>query len=120
MNCYDATRMIIPTQTGSVVIELDDIVFCRGAGSYTEIALTSNRKILSSRLLKDIERILECKKREYFRIHRSYLININHVVEIKNCPIKKVLMTGLTEIPIAQRKSRDFYCRMKEHYLHLF
>lgn len=119
MNCYDATRMIIPTQTGSVVIELDDIVFCRGAGSYTEIALTSNRKILSSNLLKDFERMLKCKEREYFRIHRSYLINIKHVIEIKKRPIKKVLMTGLIEVPISQRKSRDFYCRMKEHYLHL-
>ncbi|MBK7468511.1 MAG: LytTR family transcriptional regulator [Saprospiraceae bacterium] len=47
------------------------------------------------------------------RIHRSYLININHVKEYKKGEGGFVLMSNKAEIEISRRKKDEFLFRMK-------
>jgi two-component system LytT family response regulator len=116
---FDDKKILIQTQTGSVLIALNDIIYCRGAGSYTELILASDRKILSSNLLKEFELILTLPNKKFFRLHRSFLVNIDHIMEFRSVSAKKVIMAGLIEIPVSHRKSKEFLRLMKGHYLHL-
>lgn len=112
-------KIVLKTQTGSVLIELKDIIFCRGVGSYIEFHLASKRKVLTSGLLKNFEKILMDPNRRFVRLHRSYLVNMDYILEYRNCSTKTVILDGNIEIPVAHRRSKEFLSLMKSNFLHL-
>jgi two-component system, LytTR family, response regulator len=115
----DATKIMIQTQTGSLFVDLQEIIFCKGQGSYTELTLTLDRKILSANLLKEFENLLVSPGRKFIRLHRSFLVNIDHILEYRKCSKRMVILSGPVEVPVAHRKSRVFNDLMKGHFLHL-
>jgi two-component system LytT family response regulator len=77
--------------------DLNDITYCKADCNYTLIYLKDNSSIIVTKVLKCVESILP--KDISLRIHRSYLININHVTGIKH---KNMLILKLNiELPIA-------------------
>lgn len=58
------------------MIAANEIVYCKGAGDYVEIALSDGAKILHLAKLQDMETELP---QTFLRVHRSYLVNTNHV-----------------------------------------
>lgn len=61
-------------------IAINDIVVCKADDNYCEIYTTDN-KILITKPLKEVEGILKAKSNLFYRIHRSYLLNINYIKE---------------------------------------
>jgi|GEM_PF-2532898 len=114
----NANKIVIQTQTGSIFIKLDEIICCKGAGSYTELTLTMNRKVLSANLLKEFEHLLVKPDLKFIRLHRSFLVNLDFMLEYRNCSQKRVILTGPIEIPVAHRKAKEFLKLMKGHFLH--
>ena len=97
-------QLVIPQQKGFLFINIEDIIYCRSQGNYSEVYKADGKYILASRLLKEFEKLLG--SRGFLRIHRSYLVNIRYVSEYltgKQCIIK--LADG-TELPAS--KSRIF------------
>jgi two-component system, LytTR family, response regulator len=115
----DTNKIVIQTQEGSLFVDLNEIIFCRGVGSYTELTLTCDRKILAANLLKVFENLLVSPERKFIRIHRSFLINIDHIIAYRNCSTRKIILSGSVEIPVAYRKTKEFSNLMKKHFLHL-
>lgn len=70
-------KLILPTQEGYSFIELKDIIYCEAKGNYTLFYLLNEDEILVSKTLKIYASLLE--EFNFFRISRSYLINLNHV-----------------------------------------
>jgi two-component system LytT family response regulator len=60
------------------LLKIDDIVFCKADGKYTEFHTDKNTKIVSSRNLGEYSSLLE---NNFFRIHHSYVVNIKHIVK---------------------------------------
>jgi len=85
------------------VIEQEDILYCKADGRYTHIYTSNDKSILTSRLLKEIEEALS--KRNFFRIHHSYLINLNHITGIRNH--NKLVLDDSIEVPIAKRRNKS-------------
>jgi two-component system, LytTR family, response regulator len=112
-------KLVVQTQTGSVFINLKEIVYCKGEGNYTEINLVAGKRILISCLLCDIERKMAQSSLFFFRIHKSFLINVNYIVEYRNCREKRIILPGSIEIPIAHRKAKEFCALMKIHFMHI-
>ena len=57
-----------------------DIVMCKAEGNYSVIYLDGKQqKEIVSRTLKEFEDML--KEFNFFRVHRTYLINLNHLRE---------------------------------------
>ena len=112
-------KLVVQTQTGSVFINLHEIVYFKGEGNYTEINLENGKKILISNLLCELERAMAKTTLLFFRIHKSFLINIDYVIEYRCCREKRVVFPGQVEIPIAHRKAKEFCKLMKIHFLHL-
>ena len=84
------------------VIEQKDILYCKADGRYTKIFIGKDRSILATRLLKDVESSLS--RRNFCRIHHSYLINLNYVTGIINQ--KKLILSENIEVPIAKRRNK--------------
>ena len=67
----------IPDGDGLIFINLSDIIRCDSDGNYTFFILTSGKKIIASRTLGEYEQMFADDN--FFRIHRSHLINLEHV-----------------------------------------
>lgn len=70
-------RIALPMSDGSLFVEVDEIVMLEADGSYTDVHLKSGAKILISKKLKFFEDLID--RPYFFRSHRSYFININHI-----------------------------------------
>lgn len=69
--------LVIPHSKGFEVLKIPEIIMCQADGYCTNIYLTGNRKVVSSKNLKHFDDLL--KDHGLIRIHNSYLISINHV-----------------------------------------
>ena len=58
---------------GYILIDPEEIVYCKSEGIYTEIYLTDDRKELSYLYLSNLEEMLRIFK--FVRVSRSHLIN---------------------------------------------
>ncbi|MGB3081240.1 MAG: LytTR family DNA-binding domain-containing protein [Saprospiraceae bacterium] len=76
----EATRFLINTVEDTKVIRFDDVVCCVAESNYTKIYLADGTKVMASKTLKDFETILF--QPHFFRIHHSYLINLNYIKRI--------------------------------------
>jgi len=79
---------------GSLVpVDEDDIIMLKADGLYTKIN-TKNKEYMIRSILKDVEGQLSEKK--FIRIHKSYLINLNHVKAFNS----KEVTIGTFKVPI--------------------
>lgn len=71
------TKIAIPSFNGITFIDFNEIIYASANGNYTDLILINNRKVLISKILKDVQEVLE--EQHFLRIHRQYIINLNHV-----------------------------------------
>jgi DNA-binding LytR/AlgR family response regulator len=88
------------------LIKMDDIIFCKAEGKYTDFFLVNDKKILSSRNLGEYGAILD--PNYFFRIHHSYVINIKHITQISKKDGYSCEFTNGTSLPIAKRRQEEF------------
>lgn len=71
----------IPVQQGdrTVLVDVSSIIFATAARGYSYLQLASER-VLVSYSLNELERRL---KGHFYRTHRSYLVNLDHVRELR-------------------------------------
>src|SRR5580765_4230918 len=72
-------KLCIPTFKGFAILKLEDIILCEAEKNYTIIHLKDKKPIIVSRPLLEYENILEGTT--FLRIHRTFLINLQHVME---------------------------------------
>ena len=89
-----------------VFVNIPDILYCEAQGAYTNIYLQEGKKILASKPLGDFESQLSTHR--FFRIHHSYLINLNRVKEFQRYDGGSVMMDGGIRLEVSQRKRKDF------------
>jgi two-component system LytT family response regulator len=89
-----------------IFLSIADILYCEAMGAYTHIFLKDGKKILASRPLGDFE--LQLGNQNFFRIHHSLLINLNHVKEFQRNEGGYVLMQNNSRLEVSQRRRRDF------------
>ena len=92
-------KLVLPTQNGTLRLPLKQITHIEGERNYSYIYLSNGSREMSSKNLAYLEDILIDKN--FFRSHRSYLVNRYHINTLKNDQF--VLKNGI-EIPISRRK----------------
>lgn len=71
-------KIAIPTLEGFELIRADQIIRCEADDNYTHVFLKNKNKIVSSRMLKEMEELLQ-EFRYFERVHNSHLVNMNEV-----------------------------------------
>lgn len=77
MQAERINKIAISSLSGIVFINLDDILYIEASSNYSILVLLDGEKVIVSKTLKDVQEILE--NRNFFRIHRQYIINLNKV-----------------------------------------
>lgn len=80
LSLHTSQKLSVHTATSVKFIELDQILFLKAEGAYTEIMLHNGKTITSSKGLKKYEEILK-ENRGFFRCHKSFIVNLNHISE---------------------------------------
>ncbi|WP_416865702.1 MAG: LytR/AlgR family response regulator transcription factor [Imperialibacter sp.] len=88
------------------LIPIEDLLFIKGAGAYTELFLTDGTKELHDKSLEKLEQLLSPT---FERVHKSYLLKMSEVREIIVKPGSKYmaeLKNGVL-IPVGRTKYKD-------------
>lgn len=105
-------KLVIPSTHGFKVVVFDDIMHLEADGCYTTIFVKDGKKIVVSRTLKDFEDILS--KVNFFRIHKSHLINLKYVKDYSNLSGNLVTMADGNKVEISRRKAPLFIQQIKK------
>lgn len=83
------------------------VIFCKAEKQYTRFVMEDNQHILSSCNIKNTEEIL--RSDSFFRIHNSYLVNLQHVSTCHNCKEGgRTILSNSEELPVARRRKAKF------------
>ncbi len=104
-------KLCLPSVSGFQVIDIKDIIVCIAEGAYTNFILTDNKKVMASRPLLDYEQLLY--DNSFIRVHKSNLINVNHVKQYLRGEGGSVILSNGMEIEVSRRKKEHFIEMMK-------
>lgn len=102
--------LAVKKRTGIQLININNVLYIKGAGVYTEIYLNNGKKELHD---KSLEKLSQLLPKTFQRIHKSYLVKINEIkeiivqtgskysVELKN---KEILPVGRTKYKLLKEK----------------
>lgn len=80
-NFFSRSKKIGLSNVSSITfVELDNILFFKADGSYTEVFLKDEKVIVTSKSLKHFENTL-ADYPDFYRCHKSYIVNVNHISE---------------------------------------
>jgi two-component system, LytTR family, response regulator len=102
----DKNLVLINHSKGFNLIDFKDIVWLEANDNYTTLYLNTTKKIVASKTLKEFEMILPTS--EFFRTHRSTLINVNYVKEYTNSEGGEIILSDGTHVQISKAKVQDF------------
>jgi len=107
-------RLCLPTMKGFMVLKLDEIIYCEAERSYTIFHLVDNRTVTVSKPLLEYDQVLQ--ETSFLRIHKSFLINLNHVKEYQRGEGGLVIMSNNDEIEVSRRKKDMFLMKIREEF----
>ena len=99
-------RIIIPTAEGYLIIPVQDISYCHANSNYTVFYLKDKTKVTSSYTMGYYEDILS--EHNFFRIHRSYIINLAYIKMYKKGDGGIVVMNDGQEIEVSRSNKEAF------------
>jgi two-component system LytT family response regulator len=102
-------KIPIPTLQGFILVPLQEIIYCQSQSNYTQIHLTQKRKILVSYTLRHYDELLS--EHNFFRAHKSFLINLDHVTAYKKGDGGTIVMSDEMEIELS-RRNKDAFIRI--------
>lgn len=100
-------KIALPVADGLRFVELADLIYLEAEGAYTHVILKDGTKLLISKKLKEFETILSDNK-NFFRIHRSYVINTDAIQQYIKSDGGSILMANNISVPVARERKDDF------------
>lgn len=99
---YDVAeqKIALPFKSGLEMVLPDDIVYLEADGSYCKIFMKDKRTITISRNLKYVSAILE-EFSQFIRIHKSYMVNKNHIVAYKKTDGGQLELSTANSVPVS-------------------
>jgi two-component system LytT family response regulator len=99
-------KLALPTSEGLTFIRVNDLLYLKASGNYTEFYMREGQKYLVSRHLKEYDDLLA--DQNFFRIHHSSLINLNYIKNYVRGDGGYVVMTDNTSLDVSRRKKEEF------------
>ncbi|MFN8294224.1 MAG: LytTR family DNA-binding domain-containing protein [Chitinophagales bacterium] len=99
-------RIALPYNGGVNFIQIADVLYLKADNVYTDVFLQSNSCITVSKPLKDFDKLLP--KPQFFRSHRSYLVNVHLVKEYITAHGGELVMMNHTLVPVARDRKDEF------------
>ncbi len=98
-------KIALATKEDIEFVAPEHILFCSSESNYTFVYLQDGRKKLISRTLKDFEELL--KSHNFFRVHHSHLVNLNHIKKFIRSGGGYLLMSNDAKLSVSRSKKEE-------------
>lgn len=102
---FNRRKITFNTDGKLIFLEESEILFVESDGNYSSIYTTNNKKIVITKKLKEVDALLP--EDHFFRIHNSYIINLNKIKEFLKSD-GYVVLENNHKIPVSRQKKSDF------------
>ena len=99
-------RIAISSSDGLMMLRPEQIVRCESESNYTKVFLENKQKIVVAKTLGELEGVLS--DFQFYRIHHSHLVNLNHVQSYIRNDGGYVMMSDGTHITVARNRKNGF------------
>lgn len=96
-------KIVLRDAENVMIINVDNILWLSAEGSYTSFHLLKGETVVVSKHLKEYAEMLSSFN--FYRLHRSYLVNCNQIVRYDKAEASLILNGG-RELPIALKKEQ--------------
>ena len=96
------TKIALPASDGIDFIEANAIIHVEADRSYSNFYLDGGKRIMVSKPLKEYEALLEACN--FFRIHKSHMVNLNHLDKYIKGKGGYVIMKDGSHVDVSVRK----------------
>lgn len=102
----EAPLLSVSTSDLIEYVRINQIVRCEAHGAYCQIYLKNGRKIMISKVIKELELLLS--DHNFYRIHQTHLINLSEITQyVKN--INSIKMSDQSSLPLARSRKEGFF-----------
>lgn len=105
-NKNSVEKIALPASDGVRLVRIKDMVRCVSDSNYTTIYLHSGEEVIVTKTLKEYEEILS--PLNFYRVHKSHLININYVERYIQGEGGYVVMEDGSEVEVSRRRKEEF------------
>lgn len=99
-------KIAINTANSVRFVELDNILFFKAEGAYTQLMLNDDSTILVSKGLKNYEEMLAEDSR-FYRCHKSYMIHVGAITEYVKSDGGYLLLANKYEVSVSAEKVNE-------------
>jgi len=103
-------NLTIPTSDGLIFVKIENIIYCAASSNYTEIFTSDGKKYIVSRTLKEYEELLT--DHNFFRIHNSFVINLNCIKKYVRGEGGYVIMSNDVSLDVSKRRKEPFLSKL--------
>ena len=97
-----SNRMAVPSRDGLVLLRHEDILYLEASDSYTVVHARDGKRTVSSKHIRVFENHLDPRK--FFRVHKSYIINLEHLVSFSRSEGNMAVLDNGALVPVSRRK----------------
>lgn len=101
-----ALRIALTTGDGLLFVNTQDIIFCEADSNYTKVHLSDGKKVLVSKVLKELDEALNGP--DFCRVHSSYLVNIHHIKKLVRGEGGYLIMNNESHVPLSRSRRQEF------------
>ena len=95
---------------GLQMVPVDSIISCASEGNYTIFFLKNNKKIIVSRILKEIEEMLQ--DHSFARVHNSYIVNLNEIEKYVRGEGGYLIMSDGSTVDVSRSRKENLLKRL--------
>lgn len=99
-------RIALTTNDGMIFVPTTDIIYCEAESNYTKVVLSNGKKVVVSKVLKDIDEALSGP--DFCRVHSSFLINVNRIKKYVRGDGGYLIMDDDANISISRNRRQEF------------
>ncbi len=97
--------LILKDKYTTKIIKHKNIISIEADGNYCFLTLTNGERIITCKRLCELEK--ELPQKSFIRPHRSYIVNLKHIVEIDK-RLNVIMLSNNKSVPISRRKKSSF------------
>jgi len=102
-------KIAISTNAGIIVLEINEIIYCKADGPYTRIFSTTG-ELLSSTHLKEFENLLV--DFDFLRVHKSYLVNLAEIRKYKKSEDAHLIVSNGDRVEVSDKKKEEIISKL--------
>ena len=99
-------RIALSTLEGLLFVNVRDIIYCESSGPYTKFIFKQAAVIVTSKHLKEYEDLLSGY--EFFRIHKSYLVNLQEIKKYIRGDGGHIIMSDGAALNVSKQRKESF------------